>query len=133
MKKVGGTMTRNVKTIASGDTIEAAAETMKKNRIGCLVVVDKDKPIGIITERDIAYKLVAKGKGGDTKVKKVMSKNLKTVKEDKSLTDAAKLMVAHVIRRLPVVKDGKLVGIITIDDIMKSEKIGEDSGAYSYT
>jgi CBS-domain-containing membrane protein len=47
--------------------------------------------------------------------------------------DAAKLMAAHVIRRLPVVKKRKLVGIVTIEDIMKSEKIGEDSSAYSFT
>jgi CBS domain-containing protein len=133
MKNVGGTMTRNVRTVAPGDTIENAAELMKKHRIGCLVVVDKDKPIGIVTERDIAYKIVADRKGMDTKVKDVMSKDLKAVSEDKPLIDAAKLMVAHVIRRLPVVKGGKLVGIITIEDIMRSEKIGEDSGAYSYT
>ena len=133
MKTVGGIMTRNVKTITSGDTIETAAEKMKKNRIGCLVVLDKNEPIGIVTERDIAYKLVAEGKGGDTKVEEVMSEDLKTVSEDKSLMDVAKLMAAHVIRRLPVVKKGKLVGIVTIEDIMKSEKIGEDSSAYSFT
>jgi CBS domain-containing protein len=133
MKTVGGIMTRNVKTITSGDTIETAAEKMRKNRIGCLVVLDKNEPIGIVTERDIAYKLVAEGKGGDTKVEEVMSEDLKTVREDKSLMDAAKLMAAHVIRRLPVVKKGKLVGIVTIEDIMKSEKIGEDSSAYSFT
>jgi CBS domain-containing protein len=133
MKTVGKTMTRPVKTIGPGETIETAAETMKKNRIGCLVVVDKDKPVGIVTERDIAYKLVAEGRGGDTKVKEVMSKGLKTVGEDKHVIDAAKLMAAHVIRRLPVVKGGKLVGIITIEDIMKSERMGEDSSAYSFT
>lgn len=133
MKNVGGVMTRNVKTITSGDTMENAAELMKKHRIGCLVVVRKDKPIGIVTERDITYKIVAGGKGGNTKVREVMSKNLKTMEEDRSLLDAAKLMAAHVIRRLPVVKSGKLVGIVTIEDIMKSEKIGEDSSAYSYT
>jgi len=133
MKNVGGVMTRNVKTITPDDTMENAAELMKKHRIGCLVVVRKDKPIGIVTERDITYKIVAGGKGGNTKVREVMSKNLKTMEEDRSLLDAAKLMAAHVIRRLPVVKSGKLVGIVTIEDIMKSEKIGEDSSAYSYT
>jgi CBS domain-containing protein len=133
MKTVGGIMTRPVKTITSRDTIEKAAETMKKNRIGSLVVVDKEEPIGIVTERDIAYKLVAEGKKGDTKVKEVMSKDLKTVGEDKPLIDAAKLMAAHVIRRLPVVRKGKLVGIVAIEDIMRSEKMGEDSSCYSFT
>ena len=126
-------MTSNVKTITSEDTMEHAAVLMKKHRVGCLVVVDKDLPIGIVTERDITYKIVAEGKKRDTKVGEVMSKDLKTVPEDKPLSDAAKLMAAHVIRRLPVVKKGRLIGIITIDDIMKSERIGEDSSAYSYT
>lgn len=126
-------MTKNVKTITPDDIMEHAAELMKKHRIGCLVVVDKDKPIGIVTERDIAYKIVAEGKSGDTKVEEVMSKDLKTVPEDKSRADAAKLMASHAIRRLPVIKNGKLVGIVTIEDIMKSEKIGEDPSAYSFT
>ncbi len=133
MKTVGEIMTRPVKTISSGDTIEVAAEMMKKNRIGSLVVVKGDEPVGIVTERDIAYKLVAEGKGGDAKVGEVMSKDLKTVGEDKSLQDAAKLMAAHIIRRLPVVKNGKLVGIVAMEDIMKSETSEEDPSAYSYT
>lgn len=133
MKTVGGIMTRHVKTIGPGETIATAAETMKKNRIGSLVVVKGDEPIGIVTERDIAYKLVAERKGLDTKVKEVMSKDLKTVSEDKSLMDAAKLMAAHVIRRLPVVKKGKVIGIVAIEDIMKSERIGDDPGAYSFS
>jgi CBS domain-containing protein len=133
MKTVGGIMTVPVRTISPEETIAQAAEIMKKNRIGCLVVLKKDEPIGIITERDITYKLVAEGKGGDTKVSKVMTKDLKTVGEDKSLTDAAKLMAAHVIRRLPVIQKGKLVGIVTIDDIAKTERIGEDSSAYSFS
>jgi CBS domain-containing protein len=133
MKTVGGIMTVPVKTIGPGETIETAAETMKKNRIGCLVVVDKEKPVGIVTERDITYKLVAEGKKGDIKVSKVMTKDIKTVGDDKPLNDAAKLMAAHVIRRLPVIRKGKLVGIVTIDDIAKTERIGEDSSAYSFS
>jgi CBS domain-containing protein len=133
MKTVGGIMTRSVKTVGPGETIEKAAEKMKVNRIGSLVVIDKEKPIGIVTERDIAYKLVAEGKSGKTKVKEVMSKDLKTVPEDKPLTDAAKLMAAHVIRRLPVVDKGRLIGIVAIEDIMKSEKFGDDPGDYSFS
>lgn len=134
MKTVGGIMTRTVKTVGPDETIENAAGMMKKNRIGSLVVVDKKElPIGIVTERDIAYKLVAEGKGGDTKVKEVMSKDLKTVGKDKPLIDTAKIMAAHVIRRIPVLEKGKLIGIVAIEDIMRAEKIGEDSADYSYT
>ena len=133
MKKVGGIMTKPVKTVGPGETIASAADMMKRNRIGSLVVIKKDEPVGIVTERDIAYKLVAEGKGADTKVKEVMSTDLKTISEDKPLMDAAKLMAAHVIRRLPVVEKGKVVGIVAIEDIMRSERIGEDPDAYSFS
>jgi CBS domain-containing protein len=67
------------------------------------------------------------------KVREVMTTDLKTVHPEKSIKDAARLMAAHVIRRLPVVEGGKLVGIISIEDIMRAEKVGEDASIYSYT
>jgi acetoin utilization protein AcuB len=62
-----------------------------------------------------------------------MSRDLKTIEKEKTLVEAAKLMAAHVIRRLPVMDKGKLVGIITLEDIMKAEKVGGEAGAYSFT
>ncbi len=110
-----------------------AAQEMKKHRIGSLVVVDDDKPVGIITERDIAFKVVAEEKDLATKVTDAMTGDLKTVAGETGIRDAAKLMASHLIRRLPVLEDGKLVGIIAIDDIMKATKIEEDLKDYSYT
>jgi CBS domain-containing protein len=133
MKKVGDIMAKPVKTIQSDDTISKAAETMKNSRIGCLIVIDGLDPVGIITERDIAYKLVAEEKSAKTKVKEVMSKDLKTISEDRPLIDAAKLMAAHVIRRLPVIEKGNVVGIIAIEDIMQAERMDEDPNAYSFS
>ncbi len=133
MRKVKDYMTKPVKTIKGTATMAEAAKLMRKNRIGCLVVVDRDKPVGIITERDIAYKVVAEEKSLDTKVKDAMTKDLKTIDGEKTLREAAKLMASHLVRRLPVVEKGKLVGIITIDDIMRAEKIEEDLKAYMYT
>lgn len=133
MKKVKDVMTKSVKTISGDATMSEAAKLMKKNRIGCLVVVEGEKPIGIVTERDLAYKILAEDKDARTTVSEVMSKNLKTISGDATLRDAAKLMAAHLIRRLPVVEKGELVGIITIEDIMRVEKIGEDAQLYSYT
>lgn len=133
MKKVKDAMTKNVKTISPPATMAEAARIMKKNRIGCLVVVEGNKPIGIITERDIAYKIVAEEKSSDTTVREVMTKELKTIDKEKTLKDAARIMAAHVIRRLPVVENKELIGIITLEDIMKAEKIGEDAQLYSYT
>lgn len=131
--KVKDIMTKNVKTISPNATMEEAAQEMRKNKIGCLVVVEGEKPIGIITERDLAYKIIAQGKNLETKVKEVMSSDLKTIDKDANIKQAARLMASHVIRRLPVVEKGKLVGIVTIDDIMRAEKIGEDRRSYQYT
>ncbi len=131
--KVKDIMTKNVKTISPNATMEEAAQEMRKNKIGCLVVVEDEKPIGIITERDLAYKIIAQGKSLETKVKEVMSSDLKTIEKDENIKQAAKLMASHVIRRLPVVEKGKLIGIVTIDDIMRAEKIGEDRRSYQYT
>ena len=133
MKKVKDVMTKNVKTISPSATMAEAARIMKKNRIGCLVVVEGNKPVGIITERDIAYKIVAKEKSSDTAVKEIMTKDLKTIDKEKTLKDAARIMAAHVIRRLLVVENKELIGIITLEDVMKAEKIGENAQLYSYT
>ncbi|MFH1773613.1 MAG: CBS domain-containing protein [Methanobacteriota archaeon] len=133
MKKVKDAMTKNVKTISPSATMAEAARIMKKNRIGCLVVAEGSKPVGIITERDIAYKIVAEEKSSDTAVKEIMTKDLKTIDKEKTLKDAARIMAAHVIRRLLVVENKELIGIITLEDIMKAEKIGENAQLYSYT
>lgn len=133
MKKVKDVMTKNVKTISPFAMIAEAARVMRKNRIGCLVVVEGNKPIGIITERDVAYKIVAEEKSSSTAVREVMSKDLKTIDKEKTLKDAARIMAAHVIRRLPVVENKELIGIITLEDVMRAEKIGEDAQLYSYT
>ncbi len=133
MKRVREVMVKPVRTISPSATMAEAAKLMRKNRIGCLVVVEKDKLVGIITERDIAYKIVAEEKGPNTPVSEAMTSELKTVDGDKSLRDAARLMASHLIRRLPVLEGGKLVGIITIEDIMRAEKIEEDLKAYTYT
>jgi len=133
MRTVKQYMTKPVRTIVGSATMAEAAQEMKKHRIGSLVVVDGDEPVGIITERDIAFKVVAEEKDLATKVTDAMTGDLKTVAGETGIRDAAKLMASHLIRRLPVLEDGKLVGIIAIDDIMKATKIEEDLKDYSYT
>jgi CBS domain-containing protein len=130
MNTVNDIMNANVRTVGPNATIDEAAKKMKKFRIGSIVVVKGKKPVGIITERDMTYKIVAEGKVG-AKVEEVMSKDLKTVDKDTTLVEAVKLMSAHVIRRLPVTEKGKIVGIITSNDIMKAEKLEEAAGDYS--
>ena len=78
MRKAKDVMIKNVKTISPSATMAEAAKAMKKNRIGSLVIVKGNRPVGIITERDLAYKIIAEEQSLDMKVREVMTKDLKT-------------------------------------------------------
>lgn len=133
MQKVEDVMTRTVVTVSSSATAVEAAQLMKKKRIGCLVVVKSEIPVGIITERDLAYRVIAEGRSANVSVGEVMTKEVKTIEKQATVNDAAKLMAAHIIRRLPVVENKKLVGIVTIDDMIRSERAVGSSQSYSYS
>jgi CBS domain-containing protein len=120
MPSVKDIMTKEVVKISVNDDVFAAAELMNSSEIGCLVVVDGENPIGIITERDIVRRVVAKELPLETKVSKVMSKSLITIDTEASLKEAARVMSSHKIRRLPVLKQNKLVGIIVSADFVRN-------------
>jgi CBS domain-containing protein len=122
MPSVKDIMTKEVVKISVNDDVFAAAELMNSSEIGCLVVVDGENPIGIITERDIVRRVVAKELPLETKVSKVMSKSLITIDPEASLKEAARVMSSHKIRRLPVLKQNKLVGIIVSADFVRNVK-----------
>ncbi|NOZ83124.1 MAG: CBS domain-containing protein [Euryarchaeota archaeon] len=112
-------MTRSVVTIEPEATVQKAAKLMADNNIGCVVVVEKGEPVGIVTERDLAYFIADTDlKPSLVKVRDIMSADLKTISPDSTVTEASKLMVKYNIRRLPVIDKGKLVGIITNKDIL---------------
>jgi len=102
--------------------VKEAVKIMNKLNIGSLVVLnDKNNIIGIMTERDI-LKSVEKGLDADsTEVKEVMSRDVKVISSDKDLKDAVDMMTKFKIKKLPVVDDNVLVGIITTEDIMVVE------------
>jgi CBS domain-containing protein len=140
MPKVKDIMTKNVVSIGVGSNVFEAAELMCSSQLGCLVVVDGEVPIGIVTERDIVRRVVAKKLPLETKVSEVMSKSLITVDPDASLKEAARLMSSNKIRRLPVSRDNKLVGIVVAADFVRnlgkkslSEEIIEAMGRYPAT
>ena len=114
-------------TIKPDATIKDAADLMSKKRFGCLVVVDEEKIVGIITERDILSKVEAKGKSGKSVlVKDIMSEKVVTTEPNENIDDAALLMSKNKIKKLPVIDNDKLVGIITSTDIIKnSDRINE--------
>lgn len=116
MPSVKDLMTKNGITIDLNKTVFDAAVLMSEKEIACLVIMDDKTPIGIVTERDFVRRVVSKKTPLDTKISEIMSKPIITVDPDSSLRDAARLMINSKIRRLPVVKENKLVGILVVSD-----------------
>jgi len=125
--KVGDIMTRDVVTVSLGRTVQETVEIMNEKEIGCVVVVKDNIPVGIVTERDILKKIVVEGKDPKkTKIEEIMSSPLITGTSDMTLEDAAKLLVLKRIKKLPIVEKGKLIGIITLFDIVRWEPLAID-------
>jgi CBS domain-containing protein len=120
MPSVKDIMTKDVVTIESNKTAFDAAQVMAEKALGCVIVVVQAFPVGIITERDIVRRIVAKRASFDTKVTDVMTKTLITVEPDTSLREAARIMSSNKIRRLPVLKQNKLVGIVVASDFVRN-------------
>jgi len=102
------------------DTVETICNKMKDNQVGSVVIVNESKqPIGIVTERDIIRRIIADGKDPTTtKVNDIKITSLITIDPETDLYNAALTMIKYRIRRLPVVKDNALYGIITSDDLV---------------
>ncbi len=119
MVTVENLMTKKALTIDAQKTVFEAAQLMSQKEVGDLIVVDNEMPVGIVTERDFVRRVIAKGRAVDMKVSDVMSKPLITIGPDASLKEAARKMGKHKIRRLPVMKEHKLVGIIVVGDFAR--------------
>lgn len=111
-------MTPSPRTVAHQDTVRVAAEAMRDEDIGNVIVCDSGEVCGIVTDRDIAVRVVATGKDpSKTIVGDICSKDLTTVSPDDSVDDAVRLMRDNALRRLPVVERGRPVGIVSIGDL----------------
>ncbi|OKY78198.1 MAG: CBS domain containing protein [Candidatus Methanohalarchaeum thermophilum] len=112
-------MTRDVITIQGDRDVQDASMKMVEKEVGSLVVVDKEnKPIGIITERDLVRKVLSKGKSIGTRIKKVMTEPLVSVNKNEELNEAIRKMRDLNIKKLPVIESGKLEGIMTETDVL---------------
>jgi CBS domain-containing protein len=110
-------MSRDVKVVSPDTTIDEAARTMRDGDFGMLPVGENDRMIGAISDRDIAIRAVAEGKGPGTKVRDIMSTGICWAYEDDTVESAAKIMSERQVRRLPVVnRDKRLVGIVALGD-----------------
>ena len=119
--KVSDAMTPEVQLCTPDDTLKDAAEAMMALNVGLLPVTDSDRLVGMITDRDIAVRGVARGRGPDTPVRDVMTQDVKYCFEDQDLDEVTQNMGEIQVRRLPVVnKNKQLVGIIALGDIARS-------------
>jgi CBS domain-containing protein len=127
--KVSEVMTRDVQLIEPTQTIRDAAKLMAEMDAGIMPIREGDRLVGMITDRDIAVRAVAEGKGPDTPIREVMTEDVKYCYDDDDTEDVARNMADIQVRRLPVLtRDKRLVGIISLGDMAMSNgssRVGE--------
>ncbi|HSB50979.1 MAG TPA: CBS domain-containing protein [Nitrosopumilaceae archaeon] len=120
-------MKKIVITIDESMSIQEAAQKMVIANVGCVIVTRKDKPVGIITERDFVTKVAAEGRPLFTEISELMSLPLVVIDPDETVWEAAEIMKAKGIHKLPVQEGNKIVGIVTTTDLVKICSLGSDS------
>lgn len=108
-------------TVEASATVQDAAKLMDENDIGNVLVVENDEVQGIVTDRDIVVRVIAKGDGADASVREAATTDLETIEPDASIDDAIQKMEQGNVRRLPVVDDGKPVGVISLGDLAQAK------------
>lgn len=120
MKKARDIMTANPQCVTPEDSISRAAEIMRDADVGVVPVVEDQGSMrlaGVVTDRDIAVRVVAEGRGNDCRAREVMSSGLATVQPDDDVNRVMELMKSEQVRRIPVVEGDRLVGIIAQADV----------------
>lgn len=119
-KNVSDVMSTNVVPVSLDKHVYDVALNMKEHDTGFIPIVETEdhrKLVGVVTDRDLVLRGIASKNPGSTKVREVMTADVHTVNSTASIDEAAKLMAAHQVRRLPVVDNGELVGILSLGDI----------------
>src|SRR3954452_4524572 len=118
--KVSEVMTRDVQTVRPDQTAREAASFMLSADAGAIPVTDGDRLIGMITDRDIAVRGIAKGYGPDTPVRELMTNDMICARDDEDVEDVASKMSEAQVRRLPVIdQDERLCGIVSLGDLSR--------------
>ena len=115
---IADVMTKSVISVDSTMTVNETAKMMEDAKVGAVIIMENNAPVGIVTDRDFAVKVAAHAYQISTPVKQIMSSPLVSINSDESVRSAADLMHDREIRKLPVIKDGQVVGIITASDIV---------------
>lgn len=112
-------MSKDVRVVRTDTTVKEVVATMNKFNIGSIIVVQGDRPVGIITERDILRRLVEQSLAPEVlTARQVMTSPVMTINENATIEEAAKFMVNKKVKKLPVMDNGRLVGIVTFTDIV---------------
>ncbi|TYP72678.1 CBS domain-containing protein [Paenibacillus methanolicus] len=128
MKKVREIMSKDVVTATTQDNIFELATIMKNHDIGFVPVVEGEKLIGVVTDRDLVIRGYAAKHSGSTAVSEVITTDIRSIQPDISVDEAAKIMATSQIRRLPVVENGNLLGIVSIGDLAVREIFVNEAG-----
>lgn len=127
--KVKDVMTKSLVNLTPEDTVERAAQLMREHNIGSLPVCDGDKVIGIITDRDITLRSTAEGENSQRQtVRDIMSSNPVIVSPEIEAREAARIMSERQIRRLPVVENNSLVGMLSLGDLSVEPNLSNKAG-----
>lgn len=121
-------MTTDCSTVTLKDNVYEAAVKMKQEDTGFIPVVDGKKLIGVLTDRDIVVRGLAEKREGSAAIKEVMSDKVVSVTPETTVDEAAKIMANEQIRRLPVVENGNLVGIVSIGDLAVRSNYEDEAG-----
>jgi CBS domain-containing protein len=128
LMKIGKLMVENVIGVPSSASVHEAVKLMNKNKIGCLLVVDSEKISGIFTERDVLERIVEKGRNPrETEVSEIMTKHVIVGDPNMELVDATKLMFEKKVKKLPLVEDDRLVGLVTLTDIARVTSVDKET------
>ncbi len=127
MTKIKDIMTKEVETCSLLDNVYEVAVKMKEHNIGSIPIIDGDKIVGVITDRDIVIRCVADKHPASSKVEDIMSKELFTAGPDTEVKQAANIMADHQIRRLPIVEGEKLVGMVSLGDFAIRDSLAKQA------
>lgn len=128
MKHLKEIMSTDCVTVTSLDNIYEIAVKMKEHNIGFIPVVDGKKMIGVVTDRDLVVRGYAEKHSGSTAVDQVMTTSIRTASPEMTVDEAAELMAEQQIRRLPVVQNGELIGIVSLGDLAIREIFVNEAG-----
>ncbi|MFI8686400.1 CBS domain-containing protein [Rossellomorea sp. NPDC077527] len=127
MTKIKDMMTKDVETCSLLDNVYEVALKMKEHNIGSIPIVDGEKIVGVMTDRDIVLRCIAEKHPASSKVEDIMSKHLITLSPEASAEEAAHIMAQNQIRRLPIVEGDCLVGMISLGDLAIRQSLGRQA------